>query len=106
MSELVQKPEIAALKQSYVVDAVAHHGEPRQPQAEGKSVPLLRIDAAHAQHVWMHQAAGQQLHPSALFTYGTPPSAANQALDVELESRLDEGKVSRPQPHCRLAPED
>src|SRR5579864_2086175 len=100
--ELPQESQIATLQLPDVVNRVAHHHQARQPQTERESVPFLRIDLAHAQHVRMHQAARQQLHPSALFAQRAPGSAADQALDIQLETRLDKWKKPRPQPHRDL----
>ena len=105
-SELLQESKIAALQVADVVDAVAHHGQARQAQAEGEAVPLFRVDAAHAQHVGVHQAAAQQLHPAALLADRAAGAAADQALDVQLEARFDEREKAGPQPHRDLALED
>ena len=104
--ELAQEPQIAARKQTDVVDAVAHHGQARQSQAEGEAAPLIRIDAAHPQHIRIHQAARQQFHPAALLADRAAGTAANQALDVQLETGFDERKVSRPKAHRDLAEEE
>ncbi len=95
VSELAQEPQIAARKQADIVDSVAHHRQARQAQAERESVPFVRIDAAHPQHVGMHQAARQQFHPAALFAHRAARAAADQALNIQLEARLDERKIAR-----------
>src|SRR5271165_3563995 len=95
--ELTQEAQIATLHQPDVVDSIAHHGEPRQAESKCKTVPLFRVDAAHPQHVRMHQTAGKQFHPAALFAYGTARSAADKALNVEFESGFDKREISRPQ---------
>ena len=74
-----------------------------RPEAESEAAPLVGIDAAHAQNVGMHQAARQQLHPAALLAHRATGAAADQALDIELEARFDEGEIAGPQPHRDLA---
>src|SRR5260370_16304370 len=104
--ELPQESQIATLQLPDVVNRIAHHYQPGQPQAKRESIPLFRIDLAHAQHIGMHQAAGQQFHPSALLTHGAARPAANQALDIELKTWLDEREEARPQPHGDVAMQD
>src|ERR1035438_355904 len=93
--ELLQEAQVAALQVAYIVDAVPHHDEARETQAEGETAPLLGIDAAGAQHVGVHQAAGQQFHPAALLADRAAGAAANQALDIQFEARFDERKIAR-----------
>ena len=93
-------------KQAYVIDAIAHHRQPRQTQTERESAPLVRIDSAHAQHIRMHQATRQQLHPTALLAHRTARSTADQALNVQLEPWFDERKIAGPQTHGHFAVED
>src|SRR5438309_800035 len=104
--KLIQETQIAALQQAYIVNGIAHHGQPRQAQAKSKSVPLLRIKPAIADHVGMHQPARQQLHPSALLAHGAAVAAADQALDIELKPGFHKREVAWPQPHRNFASKD
>src|SRR5260370_39490198 len=106
MLELTCETQVAAQQQADIVDAIAHHHQAGEPKAKRKAAPLFGIDAAHAQYVGMHQAAGQQFHPPAPLTHRATGSAADQALDVELEPRFHEPEVSRTQPHHHVALED
>ena len=102
----LQEAQIAAVEQANIVDAVAHHRQARQAQAEGEAAPFFGIGAAGAQHGRMHQAAGQQLHPAGLFAHRAARAAADQALNIELESGLDEGEKAGAQAHRDVAMED
>src|SRR5690349_8603986 len=92
-SKLREKPQISCLQLPDVVIAVPHHGKPRQPQPECEAIPFIRIDATRAQHIWMHEAARQQFHPPALLAHRAAWAAADQALNVEFKSGLDERKI-------------
>src|ERR1039458_7374434 len=89
-----------------VVDGVAHHDEAREAQAEGEAVPLGGVDAAHAEDVGVDEAAGEEFHPAALLADRTAGTAADEALDVELEAGLDEGKIAGTQTDRHVAVED
>src|SRR5579863_2990125 len=93
-SELPEESQIAALEKANIVDGVAHHGQAREPQAEGEAAPLIRINTAHVQDVGMHQAAGHQLNPAALLADGAAGATADEALNVELEAGFHERKIS------------
>src|ERR1700680_3527260 len=104
--KLSQKPQISALQQPDIVDPVTHHHQPCQSQAKSETVPLLRIEAAETQHIRIHQAARQQLNPAALLAHRTARPAADDALNIQLESRLDKWKKPWPQPYRDLAAKD
>src|ERR1035441_3714686 len=91
---------------SDVVDGVAHHDEAGEAQAEGEAIPLAGVDAAHAEDVGVDEAAGEEFHPAALLADRTAGAAADEALDVELETGLNEGKVAGTQAHGHFAVED
>ena len=105
-SELIQEPQVAAGKVPDIVDGIAHHRQPRQAQAEGKAVPLIWIQPARAQHGRMHQTTWQQLDPAALLAHRTALARANQALNVELESRFNEREEPWPQSHGHIPMKD
>ena len=80
-----------------VADAVFHHRQPGQPEAESETAVLVRVDAAELQNPGMHQAAGNQLDP-AVAAGRTAGAAAEQAVQVEFETRFDEWKKTGPEP--------
>ena len=89
--ELAQiEEQIAAEQKPDIIDGISHHYQPREAEAERKAVPLLRVDAARTKYVRMHQAAGQKFNPAALLADRAARSAADQAVYVQLEARLDE----------------
>src|SRR5262249_10951905 len=79
--------------------AVFQHGDAIDPHAPGKPLVLVRIKAAITQHVWMHHAATENLHP--IVTLAEANFALVAAIsDVDLERRLRERKERRPKPHA------
>jgi hypothetical protein len=52
--ELSQKTQIATLQLADVVNAVAHHSQARESQAERESTPFFRVDVAGPQNVGMN----------------------------------------------------
>ena len=49
--KLAQGLQVAAVQIADILDAVLHHGQAGKAQAKGKARVLLRVDAAHLQHV-------------------------------------------------------
>jgi hypothetical protein len=95
--ELLQKADVPAQEMTDIVDAVAHHDKAVKPEAECETGPFFRIDVAVPEDIRMHQAAGEEFNPSALFAYAAAFSPAYEAVDVELETGLDKREESRPQ---------
>ena len=89
-----------------VVDAVSHHHQTIEAQAEGEAVVDVRIDAAEAQNVGVSHAAGQKFHPARAFADAAARAVADKAVDVQLESRLHEGKEAGAQADFHVACED
>jgi len=56
--KLPQEAQVTAVHEPDVVDAVTHHRQTRQAEAEREAAPFIRIGAAGAQDGGMHQAAG------------------------------------------------
>ena len=78
--------------------AVFEHGDAVDPHAPGESLIFIRIEAAVAQHVGMHHAAAEDLHP--ILALAEPHFAlVAPALDVDFERRLGEREVGRAEPH-------
>ncbi len=87
-SKLPQETQIAALQPADIVDRVAHHYESGQTKPEGKAVPLRRIDAALAQHMRIHQAAGQQFDPAALLAHRAAVARRRSGSGCRARSRV------------------
>jgi hypothetical protein len=66
------------------------------------SVPLRRVDAAVAEHLRMHHSAAANLEPALVPAALTSNAAADAARDVELEARLGEWEITRPDAHLAL----
>lgn len=105
ISELLHKADVAALEMADVIDAVPHHNEPVQAEAEGEPGPLVGVNAAVPQHIGMHQPAWKELHPSALLADAAALPLADEAVDIKLEAGLHEGEVSRTEADGHFAAE-
>src|SRR5262245_6635609 len=88
-------------KRAEIRHAVFEHGDAIDPQAPGEALILIRIKPAIAQHVRMHHAAAENLHP--VLAFAEPDLAlVAPALDVDLEGRLGKRKERRPEAHLDL----
>lgn len=56
--ELLKESAVAVVEQTDISNAVLHHRQARQTNAERKSAVFFRVDAAKAQNVGMNQTAG------------------------------------------------
>src|SRR5215831_14644558 len=81
--------------------AVFEHGDAINPQAPSEALILVGIEPAIAQHVRMHHAAAENLHPLVALAESDLALVA-LALDVELERRLRERKERRTKAHLDL----
>src|SRR5579864_208755 len=97
-SKLLQEPQVGLVEEADVVDIVLEHRHPLDAESPGVSVPLGRVDASVAQHLRMHHAAAAHLEPSLVPAALAPHPAADPTRHVELEARLGEGEVARPNP--------
>src|SRR5215467_11254508 len=81
--------------------AVFEHGDAIDPQAPSEALILVGIEPAIAQHVGMHHAAAENLHPLIALAESDLALVA-LTLDVELNRRLRERKERRTKTHLDL----
>src|SRR6516165_4723795 len=81
--------------------AVFEHGDAIDPQTPREALILVGIEPAIAQHVRMHHAAAENLHPVVALAESDLALVA-LALDVELERRLRERKERWTKAHLDL----
>src|SRR5260370_21942760 len=74
--------------------AVFEHGDAIDPQAPSEALILVGIEPAIAQHVGMHHAAAENLHPILALAESDLAFVA-LALDIALERTLRERKGRR-----------
>ena len=55
------------MKQPDVIDAVFQHGQPVQAVAKSETLVFIRVNAAGAQNVRMHQARAHNFQPAGIF---------------------------------------
>src|SRR5712691_11495236 len=81
-NKLTQKSQVAVVEQAQIVDAVAKHGQPVGPHAEGEAHVFFAVQAAGLQHVGMHLAASGYLEPPAVAADAAAGSATEHATHV------------------------
>src|SRR6185312_7888981 len=81
--------------------AVFEHGDTVDPHAPGKALKFVGIEPAIAQHVRMHHAAAENLHPIVAFAEADLTLLAS-ALDIHLQRWLGERKERRTKTHLDL----
>src|SRR5579875_3522673 len=87
---VVRKPAYVGLEEgTQIGHAVFEHGDAVDAEAPGKTLEFVGIEPAILQHVRMHHAAAENLHP--VVALAEPDLAlVAPALDVDLERRLGE----------------
>src|SRR5580693_8553592 len=97
---VVRQPAHVGLEEgAQVRHAVFEHGEAVDPHAPGKALVLVGIEAAVFQHVRMHHAAAEDLHPLVAFAEADLALVA-AVLQVDFEGWLGEREERRPKPHA------
>ena len=82
------------MKMADVIDSVTHHDKSVESQSEGESRIFRRINPSAFEYVRMYEPARKELNPSGLFAYAASFSAADETVDVQLESGFHERKKS------------
>src|SRR6266851_4222023 len=100
--KLFEEAEVGFVEQADVIDVVLEHRDPLDPEAPGIAVPLLGIDAAVAQDLWMDHAAAPDFEPSLVPAALAASARADAAGYVELKAGLGEGEVARADSHLAL----
>ena len=82
-----------------VVDAVAHHGQAVDAEAEGEARPLLGVDAARREHVGVDHAAAAQLEPAdAVGRARSMSNSADGSVNGKYDGRRRSGCRRRSRP--------
>ena len=97
--ELREEAHVALVEQADVGNAVAQHGDALRPHAEGEAGVPLGVDAAVLEHLGMHHAAAEDLHPAGALAGGAAAAAAELAAHVHLGRRLGEREERGPEAH-------
>src|SRR5258706_12150888 len=93
------------MKEPHIVYAIAHHCESVESDVNVETLPLHRIDARSPQDLWMRRTPRHHLHPANALAHRATHALADEALHVDLESRLHEREVACSHPHRDLASE-
>src|SRR5699024_3056526 len=83
LTELRQKAQVIVEEQTQVVHSVSQHGQPLHAHTEGKATIFFGVDAAHAQHIWMHHAAAHDFQPASLLAHTAAVAVTHHALHVD-----------------------
>src|SRR2546423_4196880 len=89
-SELLQEPDVVLEERLDVLDAVADHGHPLQPESEGEAGVGLGVVADGPEHVGVDHSAAAQLQPARLGADRAAGAVADEARHLELGARLGE----------------
>src|SRR5882724_6173035 len=99
LEAVVAQPAHVAFEQlPQVGHAVFQHRDAVDAHAPGKALIDVGIDAAGAQHIGVHHAAAENLHPVLAFAE-TNLALVAPALDVDLERGFGERKERRAESH-------
>src|ERR1043165_9350801 len=101
-SELLQHAQIVLEQRPDVGDVELEHRNAVDAEAEGEAAPLLGVDADVAQHLRVHHAAAEDLHPAGLRTGAAAGALAEDARHVDFRARLRERKKARAHAHLRV----
>src|SRR5205823_1868747 len=93
-SELLQEAQVVLIEEADVVDAVAQHRHPLEPEPKRRPAVLGGVDLAVFEHDRMDHPAAADLDPTGVLADATAAAVANVAGHVELGARLDERKVA------------
>ena len=93
------------MEQADVVDAVAHHNQPVQPDVHVKPGELRRVEARRAQDVRVRRAARHYLDPADVLAHAATLASADETAHVDLVPRLDEREKPDAHPRRHVAPE-
>ena len=103
--ELLVDAEVAAVQVTDVLNAELHHRQAGEADAERETAVFFRVDSAVTQDFRVNEAAGDQLDPAVAAGRATFP-AAEEAVQVEFETRFDEREVTRAKTDFNVALED
>src|SRR5215210_5792663 len=106
--ELAQKAEVALEEEAKVRDAVLDHRHPVGARAEGEAGVPLGVVADLFEDRRVHHPRAEHLQPARAPAYLAVrvAAAAHEAAYVQLDARLDELKVTRPQAHLHVLAKD
>src|SRR5215203_4700945 len=89
---VVEPAHVRFEERAQVRHAVFQHGDAVDPHAPGKSLELVRVEAAVSQHVRVDHAAAEDLEPVGALAEADLATFAG-ALDVDLRGRFREREV-------------
>ena len=82
-----EEPQVAGHEVADVLDAVAHHHEAVDAEAEREARPRRGVDAARAQHVRVDEAAAEELDPAGALADGAALAARRRGSAGRARSR-------------------
>ena len=85
---MVEEAHVALEQLAEIADAVFQHRDTVDAHAPGEALIHIGIDVAGAQHVGVHHAAAEDLHPVGAFAEAHFAGPRAVALDVDLKARF------------------
>src|SRR5436305_871851 len=98
LSKLLQKPDVALIKQLNIVDSIFQHRDSFYAHAEGESADLAGVVAVafyELEHIGVDHAAAQQLDPAAHLAQAAAFSAAFETGDLDIGDGFSEREERR-----------
>src|SRR5436190_58224 len=92
-SVLSEEANVAVEERADLVDPVADHRDPLEPEAEREPLPLLRVVADGLEHVRVDHPAAAELDPAREGADTTSLAVAEDAAHRQLRRRLGVGEV-------------
>ena len=95
--DLLQESHVGIVEQADVGNAVAQHGDARRAHAECPSRVSLAVDAGGLEHVRMHHAGSEDLHPSGALAAGAPAARhrAGTRTSISADGSVNGKKLGR-----------
>lgn len=93
--KLLNKTYIRIHKVSSIRYTIEHHNETIQAESESETTIFFWIESPLTDDIWMHETRTHKFDPSSIFTDSTSNSRAESTREINLDSWLYEGKVSR-----------
>ena len=102
--KLLEKTNVAFIKQSDVINAVLEHRYALGSHAESEARDALGVVPNGAKHVGMHHSGAEDFNPAALLAHAASCAGAYSAGDVNFRAWLGEREITRPEAKVDMRP--
>lgn len=103
--KLAEEADIVLGEETQVLHAVFEVGDTLDTHTERITAVLFAVDAAGFQHIRIHHAAAEDLHPAGSFAERATYSAADITRDIHFGTGFGEGEIGRTKTNLRFGSE-